>query len=87
MSGSKFKVVLGTAKNVLVPAENSICAIRDCGYVARMDLKQFLPLLVVLGVGTVFVWRSSSPKKHDHDCHCGCEHEPPPENPKDKAGH
>jgi len=56
--------------------ENSICAPAVCGYVARMTWSQFLPVLVVLGVGVVFVWRSSTPKKHEHDEHCGCGHEP-----------
>jgi hypothetical protein len=43
-----------------------------------MTWPQFLPVLIVLGVGVVFVWRSSTPKKHEHDEHCGCgqEHDP-----------
>jgi len=52
-----------------------------------MNWQQFLPLLMVLGVGAVFVWRSSSPKKHDHDCGCGCDREHEAHQPKDKAGH
>ena len=52
-----------------------------------MNWQQFLPLLIVLGVGAVFVWRSSSPKQHDHDCGCGCDREHEAHQPKDKAGH
>ena len=58
-----------------------------CSYVACMPWQQFLPLLIVLGVGAIFVWRSSSPKKHEHSDHCGCGHEHEPENPKDKTVH
>ena len=54
-----------------------------------MSWQQFLPLLIVLGVGAIFVWRSSSPKKHDHDhsCHCGCDHEHDTETKKEKVSH
>ncbi len=40
-----------------------------------MNWQQFLPLAIVLGVGAVFVWRSSGPKKHEHSADCGCVHE------------
>ncbi len=50
-----------------------------------MNWQQFLPLLIVLGVGAIFVWRSSSPKKHEHSANCGCDHEHDTEKPKDKA--
>ena len=50
-----------------------------------MNWQQFLPLLIVLGVGAIFVWRSSSPKKHEHSANCGCDHERDTEKPKDKA--
>ena len=50
-----------------------------------MNWQQFIPLIIVLAVGAIFVWRSSSPKKHEHDCHCDChEHEPKPEDPAGK---
>jgi len=50
-----------------------------------MSWQQFLPVLMVLGVGAIFVWRSSSPKKHDHSCNCGCEHEVETETKKEKV--
>ena len=40
-----------------------------------MNWQQILPVVIVLGVGLIFVWRSSTPKKHEHDCRCGCAHE------------
>ena len=52
-----------------------------------MSWQQFLPLLIVLGVGAIFVWRSSSPKKHEHNCNCGCDHEHDSEPKKEKATH
>ncbi len=52
-----------------------------------MNWQQFLPLLIVLGVGAIFVWRSSSPKKHEHGANCGCDHEHDSEKPKDKITH
>ena len=42
-------------------------------------------LMIVLGLGAIFVWRSSSPKKHGRGCNCGCEHENHDETGKDKA--
>jgi hypothetical protein len=50
-----------------------------------MNWQQFLPLLIVLGVGATFVWRSSSPKKHEHSANCGCDHEHDTEIQKDKT--
>jgi hypothetical protein len=55
--------------------ENSICAIRVCGYVAVMNWQEILPLIIVLGVAAIFVWRSSSPDKHEHGCDCDCHHD------------
>jgi len=52
-----------------------------------MNWQQFLTLLIVLGVGAIFVWRSSSPKKHEHSANCGCDHEHDSDKPKDKAAH
>ena len=41
-----------------------------------MNWQQFLPLLVVLTVAVIFVWRSSGSKKSDEGCDCcGCHHE------------
>ncbi|HEY5345968.1 MAG TPA: hypothetical protein VIK62_06450 [Verrucomicrobiae bacterium] len=68
-------------------AENSICAIWVCRYVGCMNWQQFLTLMIVLGVAVIFVWRSSSPKKHEHSHNCGCDHEHDSEKPKDKAAH
>ena len=42
-----------------------------------MNWQEFLPLLIVLGVGAIFVWRSSSSKKHEHSADCGCKHKDP----------
>lgn len=52
-----------------------------------MTWSQFLPVVIVLGMGAIFVWRSSSPKKHEHSDHCGCGHDhgPDPKNQKDNA--
>jgi hypothetical protein len=51
-----------------------------------MTWSQFLLVVIVLAVGVVFVWRSSTPKNHVHDEHCGCGHdhatEPKKETPK-----
>jgi len=52
-----------------------------------MSWQQFLPVLIVLGVGAIFAWRSSSPKKHDHSCNCGCGHEDETETKKEKVTH
>jgi len=65
--------------------KNSICAILVCSYVATMSWQQFLPLMMVLGVAVVFVWRSSDPKKHDHGCNCGCPHDHKDEEHKESA--
>jgi len=75
----------GLAGFINCALKNSICAIWVCSYVASMNWQQFLPLLIVLGVGVVFVWRSSSPQKHDHDCGCGCTHKDDPETRKDNT--
>ncbi len=52
-----------------------------------MNWHQFLPMLIVLSVAVVFVWRSSSPKKHDHNCNCGCAHDAKADAPKENAPH
>jgi len=65
-------------------AENSICALTVCSYVASMNWQQILPIVIVLGVAVFFVWRSSS-QKHDHSCGCGCAHEPEDKNQKEKS--
>jgi len=52
-----------------------------------MNWQSFLPLVIVLGVGAIFVWRSSSPKKHEHNCHCGCTHEDQPDTKKEEVTH
>ncbi len=67
--------------------ENSICAPAVCGYVARMTWSQFLPVVIVLAVGVVFVWHSSTPKNHVHDEHCGCGHDHGDEQKKETAKH
>jgi hypothetical protein len=48
-----------------------------------MNWQQFLQLLIVLGVGAIFVWRSSSPKKHEHSANCGCSPEDKTETKKE----
>jgi hypothetical protein len=65
--------------------KNSICAIPVCSYVGSMNWQQFLTLLIVLGVATFFVWRSSGTKKHKHSHHCGCAHGCDAEKQKEKA--
>jgi hypothetical protein len=65
-------------------AENSICALAVCSYVASMNWQQLLPIVIVLGVAVVFVWRSSS-TKHDHSCGCGCVHDHETDHQKGKA--
>jgi hypothetical protein len=65
--------------------ENSICTNPVCRYVGCMSWQNVLTLVVVLGVATVFVWRSSGTKKHNHGCGCGCAHEGDAETQKDKA--
>ena len=47
-----------------------------------MSWQQFLPLVIVLGVAVIFVWRSSTPKKHEHGCDCGCPNHNENESPK-----
>ncbi len=66
-------------------AENSICAIPVCSYVASMNWQQVLTLVIVLGVTAIVVWRSSSPHKHNRDCNCGCDHDHEAGNQKQKA--
>lgn len=66
-------------------AENSICAIPVCSYVASMNWQQVLTLVIVLGVTAIVVWRSSSPHKHNRGCNCGCDHDPEAGNQKQKA--
>jgi len=60
-------------------AENSICALPVCGYVASMNWSQILILAVVIGITVAFVWRSS---KKSGGCGCGCAHEEHPEKKK-----
>jgi len=50
-----------------------------------MNWQQFLPLLIVLGVGVLFVWRSSAPKKHEHSADCGCAHKDESEHQRNKT--
>jgi hypothetical protein len=50
-----------------------------------MNWQQFLPLVIVLGVAVVFVWRSSGEKKHRPSCGCGCEHDHAAETKKEKT--
>jgi hypothetical protein len=50
-----------------------------------MNWQQFLPLVIVLGVAVVFVWRSSGEKKHRPSCGCGCEHSHEVEAKKEKS--
>jgi hypothetical protein len=52
-----------------------------------MTWSQFLPVVIVLAVGVAFVWRSSTPKHHVHDEHCGCGHDHAPESKKENAEH
>ena len=39
-----------------------------------MNWQEILPLIIVLSVAAIFVWRSSSPDKHEHSCNCDCHH-------------
>lgn len=39
-----------------------------------MNWQEILPIIIVLAVGAIFVWRSSSPDKHEHSCNCDCHH-------------
>jgi len=66
-------------------AENSICAAAVCRYVGGMSWPDIATLVIVLGVATFFVWRSSGTRNHKHNCGCGCAHENPTETPKDKT--
>jgi len=65
--------------------KNLYCTIPVCGYVGSMNWQQFLPLVIVLGVAVVFVWRSSGEKKHRPSCGCGCEHDHAAETKKEKT--
>jgi hypothetical protein len=68
-------------------AEKSICVIDNSGYVGDMNWQQFLPLLIVLGVAVVFVWRSSGKKPGcGHDCNCAHEHHPAGKKKENNAG-
>ena len=78
---------MGMAKNVLRPVENSICAPADCDYVGGMSWQNILTLVVVLGVATFFVWRSSGTKDHKHGCGCGCAPEDETKAGKEKTTH
>lgn len=40
-----------------------------------MNWQQVLPIVLVLGVAFVLVWRSSGQKKHVHGDNCGCGHD------------
>ncbi len=40
-----------------------------------MNWQQVVPIVLVLGVAFVFIWRSSGQKKHVHGDHCGCDHQ------------
>jgi F0F1-type ATP synthase assembly protein I len=57
-----------------------------CRYVGSMNWQNILVLVIVLGVATFFVWRSSGTKKHNHGCNCGCAQEDDAGPQKDQAG-
>jgi len=52
-----------------------------------MNWPDILTLVMVLGVATFFVWRSSGTKPHQHGANCGCGHEDDAAKQKDKAAH
>jgi len=50
-----------------------------------MNWRQFIPVMIVLGVAMIFVWRSSGKKT---GCGCngnGCAHDHPGEKKKENA--
>jgi hypothetical protein len=50
-----------------------------------MNWQQFLPVVLILGVVFVFIWRSSAPKKHVHGEHCDCGHDHGNDAKKEKS--
>jgi hypothetical protein len=48
-----------------------------------MNWQEFLPIIIVLAVGAIFVWRSSGEQKHEHKCGCDCHHDHAPEAKKE----
>ena len=52
-----------------------------------MSWQNILTLVVVLGVATFFVWRSSGTKDHKHGCGCGCAPRDKTAAEKEKAAH
>ena len=73
---------MGWTKTGCRRRENSICVIPVCDYVGGMSWPDILTLVIVLGIATVFLWRSSG-KEHKPGCGCGCDHGHEPE-PKKK---
>jgi hypothetical protein len=59
-----------------------ICEFGNYDYVGSMNWQQFLPIVLILGVAFVVVWRSSGQKKHVHGENCGCDHHHGPEADK-----
>ena len=49
-----------------------------------MNWQQFVPLVIVLGVAMILVWRSSG-KKANCGCDGGCAHDHPSEKKKENA--
>jgi hypothetical protein len=50
-----------------------------------MNWQQFVPLVIVLGVAMIFVWRSSGKKANC--CGDGCTHDHHAEKKKENAAH
>jgi hypothetical protein len=57
---------------------------RFAGMLTCMNWRQFIPVIIVLGVAMIFVWRSSGKKT---GCGCGdnCAHDPTENKKKETA--